>query len=226
MNCVVRNSVLFGAIFLFSACAPKEYVKDSQAIDAPAEKTQMVTLPAFPEKGRQFEIRRTYLTTSSSRGNRRTPPEGHLETLKVADKNGTLQFWRQGNLIHTIRLGKCFSFAMMDENHDFAARGAPAYFTAPPDCKVWSGRKWHQTYRTVTTTRTLPCVYEAKRSAAVTGSGNARLIRSGTQIHMTEERDGSTKDWSNWVEYDVSQRFFKKFNVGYVGKVEILREIK
>ena len=43
---------------------------------------------------------------------------------------------------------------------------------------------------------------------------------------MTEERDGSTKDWTSWVEYDVSQRFFKKFNVGYVGKVEILREIE
>ena len=51
-------------------------------------------------------------------------------------------------------------------------------------------------------------------------------IRSITQIYMTEERDGSTKDWSNWVEYDVSLGFFKKFNVGYVGKVEILREIK
>ena len=46
------------------------------------------------------------------------------------------------------------------------------------------------------------------------------------QIYMTEERDGSTKDWSNWVEYDVSQRFFKKFNVGYIGKIEILREIE
>ncbi|MCH8839514.1 MAG: hypothetical protein IH831_02320 [Planctomycetes bacterium] len=226
MDCVVRNCVLFGAILLFSACAPKEYLKDWQAIDAPAETANIVTLPAFPEGGRQFEIRRTYMTTRPSRWNRRTPSEGYLETLKVADNHGTLEFWREGKLIHTIRLGKCFSFAMMDENHDFAARGAPAYFTAPPDCKVWNGRKWHQSYRTLTTTRTLPCVYEAKRSATVTGSGGARLVRSGTRIHMTEERDGSTKDWSNWVEYDVSQRFFKKFNVGYVGKVEILREIK
>ena len=226
MNCTVRNCVLFGTIFLFSACAPKVYLKDWQAMDAPAEKSQIVTLPAFPKEGRQFEIRRTYMTTSSSRWNRRTPQEGYLETLKVADNNGTLEFWRQGKLIHTIRLGKCFSFAMTDENHDFGARGAPAYFTAPPDCKVWEGRKWHQSYRTVTTTRTLPCVYEAKRSAAVKGSGGARLIRSGTQIHMTEERDGSTKDWSNWVEYDESLGFFKMFNVGYVGKVEVLREIK
>ena len=43
---------------------------------------------------------------------------------------------------------------------------------------------------------------------------------------MTEERDNSTKDWSNWVEYDVSLGFFKRFKVGYVGKVEVLREIK
>ncbi len=213
MNCVVRNSVLFVAIFLFSAGAPKayakEYAKDSQDMNAPAA-SKIITLPAFPEKGRQFEIRRS----------------GWLETLKVTDNNGTLQFWYEGNVTHTIRLGKCFSFAMMDQNHDFAARGAPAYFTAPPDCKVWNGRKWHQTYRTLTTTRFSPCVYEAKLSATVTGSGNAQLIKSRTQIHMTEERDGSTKDWSVWVEYDVSLGFFKKFSVGYIGKVEIVREIK
>ena len=61
MNCVVRNSVLFVAIFLFSAGAPKvyakEYAKDSQDMNAPAA-SKIITLPAFPEKGRQFEIRR------------------------------------------------------------------------------------------------------------------------------------------------------------------------
>ena len=51
-------------------------------------------------------------------------------------------------------------------------------------------------------------------------------LQSRTQIHMSEERDGLTKDWSNWLEYDASQGFFKKFNLGYVGKVEIPREIK
>ena len=118
-------------------------------------------------------------------------------------------------MTQTSRLGKCFSFAMMDQHHDVAARGSPAYFTAPPDCKVWNGRKWHQTYRTLTTKRFSPCVYEAKLSATVTGSGNAQLIKSRTQIHMTEERDGSTTDWSAWVEYDVSLGFELSLNLVY-----------
>ena len=44
MNNVMRNYVLFGAILLFSACAPKEYLKDWQARNVPAETSKIVTL--------------------------------------------------------------------------------------------------------------------------------------------------------------------------------------
>lgn len=212
--------------FCLTAVRRIEYLQDWQATNAPANTSNIITLPLFPKEGRQFEIRRTYVTKRLSRWNRRTPPEGYLETLKVADSNGTLEFWRGGLLIYTIQLGKCFSLARMDEDHDFGESGTPAYFTAPPDCKVWSGRNWHQTYRTITTTRTSPCVYEAKRSASVTRSGGVRLVSSHTRIHMTEEKDGSTRGWSTRVQYDDGLSFFKMFNVGYVGRVEVLREIK
>ena len=41
----------------------------------------------------------------------------------------------------------------------------------------------------------------------------------------SSQKNGKTYDWSNVVEYDENTRFFSMFNVGYVGRVEILREI-
>ena len=42
---------------------------------------------------------------------------------------------------------------------------------------------------------------------------------------MTMEKNGRTFDWSKVVEYDPELKFFKMFDVGYVGRVEVLREI-
>lgn len=222
----MKKILLVSALALaVGASAPKAYLKDWQAVDAPADASQIITLAAFPEAGRQFEVRRTYRTNRSDRRNRRTPRKGYVETLKVADEKGKLEFWRDGKLIHTIRLGPCFSFAMMDRDHDFAGQGSPAYFTVPPDCKVWDGRKWNQTYRTLVVGWYNQCVYEAERYAKVTGDSGARVVRSSSSIHMTMEKDGTTYDWRTVVEYDEKLSFFKMFDVGYVGKVEILREI-
>ena len=92
------------------------------------------------------------MTTRSSRWNRRTPSEGYLETLKIADNNGTLEFWREGKLIHSIRLGRCFSFAMMDESHALCCKGGTCLLHCPTlICKALERcRKWHQSYRTLT----------------------------------------------------------------------------
>lgn len=208
-----------------TACAPKEYMKDWQAEDAPANPAEIVTLPTYPKAGRTFKIHRTFPTTNSYRANRKTPPEGYAETLKVADDEGALEFWRDGRLIHTIKLGPCYSFAKLDENHDFAKRGSPAYFTAPPDCRLWDGRDWLQTYRTLVVGWTAPCVYEATRWATFVNDGGRRIVRSHTGIVMTMEKDYSTHTWSKDVDYDPETKFFRVFDVGYVGKVEVLEEI-
>ena len=220
--------ILIGSVFiviLAGSVTAKEYLKDWQSMDAPKDAAKVITIPQYPEAGRIFEIRRTFLTKRSDRRNRRTPPGGYKETLKVADDKGTLEFWREGRRIHRIELGPCFSFAKMDRNHAFGRRGSPAYFTAPPDCKVWDGRLWNQTYRTLVVGWSNPCVYEAKRSATVFEIEDARRFRTSSTIHMTMDKNGKTYDWSNVVEYDENTRFFSMFNVGYVGRVEILREI-
>ena len=67
------------------ACAqpvPKEYLKDSQSMDAPSDASKVITLPEIPKAGRKFEVRRTYETNRSDRQNRKTPPGGYIETLK------------------------------------------------------------------------------------------------------------------------------------------------
>lgn len=216
--------LLLGSLGL-TACAPKEYMKDWQSQDAPEDRGEIVTLPTYPESGRAFNIRRTYTTTRSSRANRRTPAEGYLETLKVVDDQGTMEFWRDGRRIHTINLGPCYSFAKMDKNHDFEGRGSPAYFTAPPDCRLWDGRDWNQTYRTLVVGWHAPCVYEATRRATFRNDGDHRIVHTYTSIVMTMEKNGSTQSWSNELAYDPETEFFKMFHVGYVGKVEVLGEI-
>ena len=72
-------------------------------------------------------------------------------------------------------------------NHDFARQGSPAYFTAPPDCRLWDGRTWDQTYRTLVMGWRNPCVYEARRKASVYDYEGSRRAIAGTRIHMTME---------------------------------------
>lgn len=226
---MIRRLVfVFCLTIAMMACATdKQYMKDWQSADQPTVAKQVVTLDRYPKAGRAFEVRRIYRTNRDSRWNRRTPPEGYIETLKVADDKGRLEFWRDGKRIHTIWLGECFSFASMDENHNFAAQGKSALFTAPTDCKLWDGREWHQTYRTLVQGWVNPCVYEAKRVARFidTGEGKPTVIRSESTIHMTMEKNGRTHDWKDWVEYDVNLRFPRAFNVGYIGTVQVIKEL-
>ena len=56
--------------------------------------------------------------------------------------------------------------------------------------------------------------------------GNTRRFQTSSGIHMTMEKNSRTYDWSSVVEYDEDMRFFSAFDVGYIGKVEVLREIK
>lgn len=222
-----RFWLLIGLSAVLGACvAAKEYLEDWQSMELPSEESQVITVPAFPEAGRTFKIHRTFTTKRSKWAKRRTPPEGYDELLKVADSEGTLEFWRDGKLIHAIQLGPCLSFAKMDRNHDFAKQGSPAYFTAPSDCRVWDGREWHQTYRTLVVGWHNPCVYEAKRRAYFMGDGDGLRVRTSTDIEMTVEKNWRTNSWSSVVEYDPELQFFRMFNVGYVGRVEVLEEVK
>lgn len=222
-----KKGVCISLALVVAACVTsKQYLKDWQSEVAPGVSTQVVELDRFPKAGRVFEVRRTYVTSRESRWNRRTPPEGYIEQLKVADNKGRLEFWRNGQFIHTIWLGECFSFASMDENHDYAAEGQPASFTAPADCRLWDGREWHQTYRTLVKGWVNPCVYEAKRLAKFVRLPDGKTsVRTETAIHLTVEKDGSTHDLRNWVEYDPDKKFFRAFDVGYVGSVQVIREL-
>jgi len=207
------------------ACAPtKEYMKDWQSMDAPEDQSKIVTTPKFPQAGRSFEVRRTFPTHREWQTSLKTPSNGYMELIKVADNNGTLEFWRDGNRIHTIKLGECFSFAELDKNHDFANWGSPAYLTVAPDCRVWDGRKWNQTYRTRVNYKA-PCVYESKPEAVMFKDGDSWLVRTRTHATVTMERDGSIHSNYHTVEYDPKLKFFKSFKNGYVGKVEVLREV-
>ncbi len=223
---MIKGIAAFCMVLLCSVSVANSYIENKQSEDAPADPSQIITLPKFPAEGRKFEIRRTYRTTRSSRMHRATPPEGAIETLIVKDGQGKLEFQQDGRYIHTIYLGECFSFAKMDDNHDYKAQGSPSYVTAPPDCKVWNDRSWQQTYKSFVEGWHNPCVYEARRSAKVYRDGDRQVIHSGENVHLTIEKNGKTYDTSHAVVYDTKLQFFSMFNVGYVGKVEVLREIK
>ena len=206
--------------------AAKNYLQDWQSADAPQDKSEIVTIPEFPRKGRHFEVLRTYNNPYHKyQMKRKTPPEGQKEILKVDNDKGALQFWRKGKFVFSIKLGPCFSFAKMDKHHDFAARGSPAYLTAPPDCRIWNGREWHETYRTLVVGWSNPCVYETKSKALVQKTENGRILTSFADIHMTMENDGKTYDYSNFVVFDEKLKFFKEISVGYIGRVVVLREV-
>lgn len=223
----MKWTTIISALLLatIGACAPsKEYMKDWQSMDAPQDQSKIFSTPKFPEAGRTFEVRRTFPTPRKWQQSLETPWDGYEELLKVVDNKGTLEFWRDGNRIHTIKLGECFSFAELDQNHDFANWGPPAYLTVAPDCRVWDGRKWNMTYRTRVRWKA-PCVYEAKPEAIVFKDGDSWLVRTRTSIVVTMERDGSVYSSSSIVEYDPKLKFFKSFDNGYVGSVRVLREI-
>lgn len=223
---MIKRIAAFCTVLLFAGSVAHAYIEDKQSEDAPADPSQIITLPKYPAEGRKFEIRRTYRTNRSSRLLRVTPPEGVIETLIVKDGQGKLEFRRDGRYIHTIYLGQCFSFAKMDDNHDFRARGSPSFVTSPPDCRVWNDRTWQQTYGTLVQGWNNPCIYEARRRAKVYRDGDRLMFRSDEDIHMTMEKNGKTYDFSHEVIYDTTLGFFRMFNVGYVGRVEVLREIK
>lgn len=203
----------------------KEYLADWQSADRPEDPSKIVTIPEFPEEGRKFEVRRTYLNKRPDRAQRRTPPDGYIEILQVTNGGKTLKFLRDGKWIFSIKLGRCFSFAEMDRNHKFENQGSASLSTAPPDCTIWDGRKWNQTYRTLVGGWHNPCVYEAQRVTHTFIVGESLRFRSTGEVHMTMEKNGKTYDWENFVVFDTDSNFFSDFNVGYIGRVEILREI-
>ena len=99
----------------------------------------------------------------------------------------------------------------MDEHHNFANQGPGAYFTAPPDCTIWDGREWHQTYKSLVEGWEKPCVYEAKRQVKILAAGNGRSFISISSLHLTMEKNSKTYDWSNYVQFNGDLQFFAEW---------------
>jgi hypothetical protein len=187
---------------------------DWASTDAPASPAAIVAIPEFPQANRRFAIQRS--GAHSGPGN----------ILRIANQTGRLEILNGDNLVLSINLGRCFSFARMDEQHDFARQGNPQYATAPTDCRVWDGRRWTQTYRTQTSTYRNPCYYQPGYTARVAAGSNGRLVETtgaGPGIVWDNQRTFQVR---TAVIYDEPLGFFRMFDVGYIGKVDILNEIK
>jgi hypothetical protein len=187
---------------------------DSASMDVPPNPAAIVTIPEFPQAGRQFAIQR-----SGPRG-------GPGNILKVANQNGRLEIWNGENMAFSFDLGRCFSFSRFDAQHNFGQSGNPMYATAPSDCRVWDGRRWNQTYRTQTSFYRNPCLYQPGYTAKVTGSPGGRIVETSGEGQGIVWDTQQTFPVKSIVKYDEGLGFFRMFNAGYIGQVDVLNEIK
>ena len=195
-----------------AAAQPSVWTKpDSMDMNAPANPAAIVTVPEFPQANRRFAIQRT---------------KGPGNVLRVADQKGRLEILNGGAVVTTIDLGRCFSFSRMNDQHDFGRQGSPQYATVPSDCRVWDGRQWSQTYRTQTTHYKNPCFYQPGFKAKVTQGAGGRMIETigrGAGI-VWDTQQTFTVDAT--VKYDEALGFFRSFDVGYIGQIVVVNEIK
>ncbi len=207
-----------GAAFFATSQASAQaldYTKpDWVSPEPPPNPAAVVTIPEFPQANRKFSIKR------SGRGS------GAGDVLRVADGSGRLDILDGGKLVQYVSLSRCFGFARMDDNHDWAKNGKPQFATAPPDCKVWDGRKWAQTYKTQMRRLNNPCYYQPEFTAKVSGAAGNRIVEvsgNGPGLVYDTKESFQVRTFVRWEE---GLGFFRLFNVGYVGQIEVVNEIK
>jgi hypothetical protein len=210
---MIRSACAAILLALVVACAaPVPPSKpDWQAMDAPTDPAAIVTVPEFPQADRRFAIQRS---------------RGGGTIMRVADAKGRLDILDGSHVVTSITLGRCFSFSRMNENHDFGRLGAPEYATTPADCRAWDGRRWTQTYKTQTPYYRNPCIYEPEFVASVKVANGTRTINTVGTGHGKVLDTGETFSLNPTVTFDEALGFFRSFDVGYIGRVEVLNEVK
>jgi len=167
--------LLLGFLMLGAGCAAMQPLPDQASMDAPQDPAQIIVLPEWPTPGKRYLVER----------------DGQQEIWLVKDSNGTIEFIDPSTQQRKfwIKLGRCLSFSYLQgpraSPHDFGAVGQPAYHTAPPDCKVWDGRTWTQTYAVQMPRLSQPCYYGARRKAKVEGTPGQRLVTSDSSVEIT-----------------------------------------
>ena len=201
------------AVLVLAGCTAKEpvYPPDSQSMDIPADPNAVVELPRYPLLGRSFAIERS---------------KGAGNLMKVADESGRLEIWADQQLVESITLGPCFSFSRMDEQHDFGRQGKPEFATAPPDCRVWEGRHWNNSFKTQTSYYRNPCYYEGSFVALVRPKDGGRVVETSGRGQGVVMDSGRPFGFQTHVLWDDQLKFYREFDVGYVGKIRILSEVK
>ena len=182
---------------------------DQASMNTPQDPAQIIVVPEWPTPGKRFLVER----------------DGQQEIWLVKDNNGTIEFIDSSTqqTKFWIRLGRCLSFSYLQgpgaSPHDFGAMGQPAYHTVPPDCKVWNGRTWSQTYAVQMPRLSNPCYYGPRRKATVEGTPGRRHVTSDSSVEITGPgvRGGySTTQYR--VIYSEEMQFFKELAPGYIGR--------
>ena len=210
--------LLLGFLMLGAGCAAMQPLPDQASMDAPQDPAQIIVLPEWPTPGKRYLVER----------------DGQQEIWLVKDSNGTIEFIDPSTQQRKfwIKLGRCLSFSYLQgpraSPHDFGAVGQPAYHTAPPDCKVWDGRTWTQTYAVQMPRLSQPCYYGARRKAKVEGTPGQRLVTSDSSVEITGPGvPGGYYPTRYRIVYSEDLRFFKELSPGYIGsKAIIVRELK
>ncbi len=219
MRTVGLSFLLLGCLMLVVGCAAMQPLPDQASMDAPQDPAQIIVLPEWPTPGKRYLVKR----------------DGSQEIWLVKDNQGTIEFVDPSSqqVKFSIKLGPCFSFAILKRPggrsiHDFEAMGKPAYHTAPPDCKVWDGRTWTQTYAVQMPTLPQPCYYGARRKAKVEGPPGDRLVTSSSSVQVTGPGVRGGVAWDEYrIVYSEKLGFFKELSPGYIGrKAVIVRELK
>jgi hypothetical protein len=210
--------VAVSVLLLLPGCAPLQPLPDQASMDAPKESAQIVVLPEWPTQGKRYLVER----------------DGQQEIWLVKDDKGTIEFLDQATQQAKlwIRLGRCLSFSYLQgprsSPHDFGAVGQPAFHTAPPDCKVWDGRTWTQTYAVQMPRLAQPCYYGARRKAKVEGTRGRRLVTSDSSVEITGPGvPGGYYATQYRIVYSEELQFFKELAPGYIGRrATVVRELK
>lgn len=209
-----RLTMIGLTMLLLASCAHEapKYPPDSQSMDLPKDPAAIVEIPRFPVQGRSFAIERS---------------TGAGDLLKVVDQNGTLEMFQGSFPVTSITLGPCLSFSRMNDQHDFGRQGKPEYATAPPDCRVWDGRRWNENYKTQTSYYHNPCLYESDFVARIIpGKDGSKIVETTGNGQGVVLDSGNEFEFNHKVVYDDKLQFFRSFSVGYVGVVRVLNEVK
>jgi len=215
----IRHGRLVAVVLLVAGCAALQPVPDQASQDSPADPNGIVVVPRYPAQGKRYLIDR----------------DGQQEIWRVKDDRGTIEFIDPSTqqVKFSITLGPCLSFAVLQRptdqsTHDFAAMGKPAYHTAPPDCKVWNGRTWSQTYAVQMPRLAQPCYYGARRSATVEGLPGRRLVTSRSSVDITGPGvPGGYVQATYLIVYSEELSFFRELAPGYIGRrARVLRELE